>query len=176
MNEKTDMFHRIESAFDILHFTQNLIQFADNKANTLIVINSIFLASLPSLAAERTFMVVGGGFLGILRGLFFVASVTAVIYCLLVVMARKDNPETSKRPDLIFFDDIVKHKNASSYFYEYMKIGDATLLEDLARRNFNAAGIAQNKYNLYGTALRVTFASCLLWIACILTPYMTIIR
>ncbi len=43
---------RIRDAFEILHYNQSLVQFADTKANTLIVINSIALASASAGATN----------------------------------------------------------------------------------------------------------------------------
>jgi len=48
--EEVPIVKEIEVAFSILNYNQNLIQFADSKANALLLINSIFLAaSLRSL-------------------------------------------------------------------------------------------------------------------------------
>ena len=155
--------HKISLAFDILEFNQNLIQFADNKANTIIVINSIFLASLSSISSGQATM---------LKAAFFMISVLAIIYCLRVVTARKDPIEAPGSRDLIFFEDIISIKNAKSYLHSYMNKHEISFLNDISERIFKASLIAHAKYQLYSKAQRLTFFSCLLWITCMLASYL----
>lgn len=142
------------SAFEILHYNQNLIQFADGKANTLIVINSIALAS-----ATATSGLVG------LKMAFLLASVLSILLCLAVVVSRVDPEDESRRRDHIFFADIMSRANGEQYAYEYVRTEPRVFLDDLLRRNYRLASIADRKYRFYSTAQQVTVVACVLWLS-----------
>ncbi|MBM3462297.1 MAG: hypothetical protein FJX76_09370 [Armatimonadetes bacterium] len=148
---------RIEHAFDILHYNQNLIQFADSKANTLIVINSIALASTAASSA-------GVPLMGALKIGFMLAAVVSIILCLMVVVARSDPPDERARRDLIFFGDVMSRSSSNAYYYDFTDTKSSIFLEDLLERNYRVAGIAERKYRFYRMAQVATVAACLLWL------------
>lgn len=143
-----------KSAFEILHYNQNLIQFADGKANTLIVINSIALASATA----------SSGLMG-LKMAFLLASVLSILLCLAVVVSRADADDEARRRDHIFFGDIMARSNGEQYAYEYVRTEPRIFLDDLLKRNYRLASIADRKYRFYGAAQQVTVVACVLWLS-----------
>ncbi|MDQ7821919.1 MAG: DUF5706 domain-containing protein [Candidatus Eremiobacteraeota bacterium] len=163
----------LKSAFDVLHYNQNLVQFADNKANNLIVINSIFLASATSfLMGERGAAKAFSGFEGIFQLGFFVASIAAIFYCLMVIMTKGDYSEKAGRTDLVFFGDILARKTADNYVHDFTRIKPLDMQRDILRRNFSTAQIAERKFSLIKSAQSLTLASSVLWVITIAMVFM----
>jgi hypothetical protein len=152
--------HQVENAFEILHYNQNLVQFADSKANTLILINSIALASIfgmtvavpPDWRALAT----------ILRVTFLLASIASVGLCLQVVLSRIEDPGQRRR-DLVFFADILARPSVMSYRLDFSRTDGDAFLGDLVDRNYRIAAIASRKYRFYGMAQQATVSACALW-------------
>jgi len=152
-------------AMEILHYNQNLIQLADSKANNLIVINSIFLASVTSLimdpkAAGQAFM----GLHGLLHLAFFFASVSAIFFCLRIIMTKSDFSEKIRHNDLIFFGDIIKRNIPDNYVFDYYRIKPKEFLDDILNRIFATASIADRKFGFTKTAQSLTMFSSVLWV------------
>ncbi len=152
-------------AMEILHYNQNLIQLADSKANNLIVINSIFLASVTSLimdpnAAGQAFY----GLKGLLHLAFFFASVGAIFFCLRIIMTKGDFSEKIRHKDLIFFGDIIHRNIPENYLFGYYKIKPKEFLDDILRRIFATASIADRKFNFAKIAQHITVFSSILWV------------
>lgn len=153
----------IESAFQILQYNQNLVQFADSKANTLILINSIALASSFGLAVAMppewrpvaTALRIG----------FLLASIASVALCLTVVLSRIDPPPQMRRRDLVFFADILARPTPFVYRHDFAHTDDAMFLQDLLERNYRVAEIAHRKYRFYGIAQQATVCACAIWMA-----------
>lgn len=145
-------------AYEVLNYNQQLVQFADSKAGTLIVINSLFVAatgasgdaSLP--AAMET-----------LRALTVLASAAAVVLCLMVVMTRP-SPSAHARADLVYFGDILKRPNAGHFAAEFLHTAEGVHVDDLLHRTYVVAGIAQRKFQAYGSAQVATAVSGVLWL------------
>lgn len=144
-------------AYEVLDYNQQLVQFADSKAGTLIVINSLFVAAMGATQAA-------GSEMQILRGLTVVAAAVAVVLCLTVVMTRAEEPPNVKRHDLIFFDDILKRPSAAHYAAEFLRTPESVHLDDLLRRTYVLAGIAKRKFGAYSTAQTMTAVSGVLWL------------
>jgi hypothetical protein len=162
------LFFQTKSAFDVLNFNQNLIQFADNKASTLILINSIFIATVttmikdPSSLHPTLFMITH-----IIKVCFFFSSVLSILCCLGVVTAKADNCITEgnkTRKDLVFYEHIVTRKDLHNYCYEYKNTNPRIFLDDLLARNYVAAAIASKKFSFNWFAKKVTTLSCILWV------------
>ncbi|MEQ8222327.1 MAG: Pycsar system effector family protein [Candidatus Eremiobacterota bacterium] len=156
---------RMEFALSVINFNQGLIQFAETKANTLLIINSIFLATVTAMM-EGT---VSEGFLGIIfntvRILFMVTTICSIITCLMVVMPKSDSNPLHGKKDLIFFMDILSHSNSENYMFEFHKTKSITLIDDLLRRGYMTATIAKEKFNRYKIAQIITFTSTFFWIS-----------
>ena len=161
---KEDLRHVSSRVHQTLSYNQSLVQFADTKANTLIMINSIFLASTTS------FLFNSGSVANYLMfTLFFLASGTSILYCLAVITARGDSSDIIKRKDLIFFGDIQERKSVENFIFEEIHISDKLYCEDVIRRTYMIADIAMRKYRSYSVAQKMTVAGSVLWLINIVT-------
>lgn len=157
-----DIESQIDNAFEVLSYNQELVQFADGKANTLILINSIALASTFGLATPippeyRTVLT-------LLKFAFLIASFVAVGLSMAVVLSRIEPGAGGRRPDLVFFADVLSRSSYASYRTAFLRTGSATMLDDLLARSYRVAGIARRKYGWYGKAQGVTVVACALWL------------
>ena len=153
---------QIESAFAILGYNQELVQFADGKANTLILINSIALASTFGLATPippeyRSL-------LWLLKLSFLLASFLAVGLSMAVVLSRIEADSSAHRLDLVFFADMLSRSSFPSYRAAFLRTSPMAMVEDLLSRAWRVAGIAARKYEWYGRAQGVTVVACALWL------------
>ena len=163
---------RISYAYSTMNFNQNLIQFAESKSHTLLLINSIFLATATTLMETPQEQTVTGTIFKVIRILFLIASAVSVIKCLLVVAPTKGIPQRNRRKDFIFFKDILSHNTADMYRYEFCKTQTPLLLEDILKRCYTLAHIASAKFSLYEKAQGLTFISCILWLTSIFLYYL----
>lgn len=145
-------------ASDVLNYNQQLVQFADSKAGTLILINSLFVASMGAGSVSAS-----GPLVEMARGLTVLASAAAVVLCLVVVMSRQEAPAQT-RADLLFFADILKRPNASHYASEFVRTPLEVQVDDMLHRTYVLARIAQRKFQTYGQAQTVTAFSGTLWL------------
>ena len=145
-------------AYEILNYNQQLIQFADSKAGTLIVINSLFVAAMGAGSGRP-----GNTALEVLGAVVVLASALAVVLCLAVVMTRTE-ANLSSRADLVFFADILTRPNAAYYASEFLRTPEDVHVDDLLRRTYVLAGIAQRKFRAYGSAQLATALSGVLWL------------
>jgi hypothetical protein len=166
-----EIHERMEYAYSTLNFNQNLIQFAETKANTLLVVNSIFLATAAGFLQSPIEPTAVGMVFNIMRILFLITSILSVLICLIVVNPAKDDQSLVKRRDMIFFVDILQHNSPDNYVFEFCKTRPLTLLEDLLRRCYGVSHIAKQKFNRYRTAQGITFFSCVLWIISLVMYY-----
>lgn len=143
-------------AYEVLNYNQQLVQFADSKAGTLIVINSLFVAAAGASGAPAS------GPMEALRALYVIASAVAVVLCLAVVMSRHE--DDGGRSDLIFFGDILKRPNAGHYASEFVRTPGDVYLDDMLRRSYVVAGIARRKFQSFGLAQSLTAVSGVLWL------------
>ena len=150
-------------AFEILNYNQGLIQFADNKANTLILINSIALATATGIHVAVPPEWAGEAW-GV-KMAFLVTSVASIVACLRVVAVRNANTERMRHYDLVFFGDIVAHQTARCYRSQFLRMEPGAFLDDLIECNFRLASIADAKYRHYAWAQRTTVLACGLWMA-----------
>jgi hypothetical protein len=162
----------LKAAFDILHYNQNLIQLADSKANNLIVINSIFLASITSfiMGAKESGSILRG--VGIFHLGFLAVCIMAIYFCLRIIMTKGLPSEQIRHKDLIFFGDIVQRNSPDNYIFEYSKIKTKDFLHDILRRNYASAHIAHSKYHFTRIAQNLTFISAAMWLLSILFVFL----
>lgn len=142
-------------AYRVLAYNQELAQFADAKAGTLILVNSLFVAAAASSGAAL--------WTRLLDGACVAAAAVAVVACLAVVMASAP-PLTTAPADLLFFDDIRRRRHASSYVSDFLSCPDEEVVEQLLRRAYAAAGIAQRKFRACGVARVATAVSAAFWL------------
>lgn len=157
-----DTESQIDNAFEVLAYNQELVQFADGKANTLILINSIALASTFGLTTPippeyRTVLV-------LLKFAFLITSFLAVGLSMAVVLSRIEPEAGGRRQDLVFFADMLSRSSYASYRTAFLRTSAATMLDDLLARSYRVASIASRKYWWYGEAQGVTVVACALWL------------
>lgn len=145
-----------EEAFHALNFNQGLVEFADNKAGTLIVINSLFIAAAQAVGGKSVIVAVAGA-------LAVIAAALAIYFCFSVVSTRFVGPK-AVRHDLVFFGDIVKRAGPEQYASDFFSTTGATQVEDVLRRTFVTATIAKRKFKAYGTAQMMTAFSGATWV------------
>ena len=156
---------RMEFALSAINFNQGLIQFAETKANTLLVINSIFLATVTAMMDIQVTESLFNTIFSTVRILFLVTTACSIITCLMVVMPKSDDNSLHGKKDLIFFMDILSYRNIENYTFEFHKTKIATLIDDLLRRGYMTASIAKEKFNRYKIAQFMTFISTFLWLS-----------
>ncbi len=156
---------RMEFALSAINFNQGLIQFAETKANTLLVINSIFLATVTAMMDINVAETLFNTIFGTVRLLFLVTTACSIITCLMVVMPKSDDNSMCGKKDLIFFMDILSYRNSDNYTFEFHKTKTATLIDDLLRRGYMTASIAKEKFNRYKVAQIMTFISTFFWLS-----------
>lgn len=145
-----------EEAFHALHFNQELVQFADNKAGTLIVINSLFIAAAQAVPGKSALVMLAGA-------LVVLSAALAIFFCFSVVSTKVVGAK-STRQDLIFFGDIAKRASAEQYASDFFSVQGAQQVEDILRRVYVTATIARRKFKAYATAQMMTGASFGSWV------------
>lgn len=150
---------QIDSAFEILNYNQQLVQFADSKAGNLIVINSLFIA-----AAQAGHSSSHPWLLKLVQLPLVFAAGLALAICLLVIMNRAGLPKMPRK-DCIFFGDIAQRKNMNQFVSDFTSSSEQQHLEDSLRRTYILALIANRKFSLYGWAQALTATAACIWLA-----------
>ncbi|MGI5844931.1 MAG: hypothetical protein ACOX9B_12240 [Candidatus Xenobium sp.] len=135
-------------ASEVLNYNQQLVQFVEcrarwriqAKAGTLILINSLFVASMGVGSVSAS-----GPLVEMARGLTVLASAAALC---LVVMSRQEAPAQA-RADLLFFSDIFQRPNPSHYASEFVRTLLEVQVDDMLHRTCVVARIAQRKFQTY---------------------------
>ena len=148
---------QIDSAFEVLNYNQQLIQFADAKAGNLIVINSLFIAAAQASHSSHALL------LKLLQVPLVLAAGLALTLCLLVIMNRAGLPKMPRK-DCIFFGDIAQRKNMNQFVADFTSNTEQQHLEDSLRRTYVLALIASRKFSLYGWAQVLTAGAAFLWL------------
>ncbi|MBF0546185.1 MAG: hypothetical protein HQM08_17210 [Candidatus Riflebacteria bacterium] len=162
-NTTMEITEQIKIAFTILNYNQGLIQFADGKANALLLINSIFIASMApfiELASK------GLSKIGILlQIIFFVFSILSILTSIGVITTRKVPAlERENKGNLIFFGEIIQTNNPDGYIHEFNSLDAKKFQNTLLTNIFVISKIAASKYAIYNIAQLATLISCILWI------------
>ncbi len=149
---------RLELALAALAHNQAMITFVDGKANSLLLVNSIFLAT--GAAAGRT----GLG----LSGLALAA--LAMLLCLAVIAARGVGLTCRDPARLLFFQDILLRRSPGDYLADLAGQADEAVLESTARQVYGLAGIVDRKFRAYRRAQAATLLAAGTWAANLLLP------
>ncbi len=168
--EELPVTKNIEVAFGILNYNQGLVQFADSKANGLLLINSIFLAALSPFISTLQGLS-GPGYL-IFIG-FLASCVISILLSLSVISTRKlpmidDDPGSTS---LVYYKDIVETNTPEGYISEFGNYDSKRFLDQILRNIFIVSSIANAKFSIYANAQSMTFLSCLLWIGCMIISF-----
>ncbi len=160
--EEMPLKHQITIAFDILNYNQGLIQFADGKANGLLLINSIFIASIAPFI--ETFRKASSGAGMLLLGGFFVLCVVSILLSMNVIMNRKLPQVEDKNRGIIFYGHIVETRSPEGYIHEFQATEAVRFKENLLANIYTVSRIASKKYLVYSYAQALTLLSCITWI------------
>lgn len=163
-HREVELPKQIDYAFHILNYNQGLIQFADGKANALLLINSIFIAAIaPFLEVIRK----GGSPVGLLLiVVFFGSSILSILFSLGVITARKiPDLEKGQANNLVFYGGITQCNSPDGYIHEFQNVEAKRFHEGLLHNIFVVSKIASNKFATYGMAQALTLISCMFWIA-----------
>ncbi len=168
--EEVPLTKQVEVAFSILSYNQGLVQFADTKANGLLLINSIFLAALSPFISTLQ-KLTGPGYLVFLA--FLGSCIFSILLSMNVISTRKvpmidDDPTTTS---LVYYRDIVETNSPEGYINEFNAYESRRFLDSVLRNIFIVSSIANTKFSIYATAQSMTFLSCLLWIGCMVLSF-----
>lgn len=162
-----------KTAIEILHYNQNLVQLADSKAGNLIIINSIFMASVTSFVVLAKSGNVFDGLGQFMQFGFLVSSVVAIFLCLQLIMTKGNFTEKIRYLDLVFFGDIMHRKNSDGYIFEFTKAKPKHILHDILRRIYQTSLIADRKFAYCRLAQNWTMGSSILWLCNILLIFLS---
>lgn len=163
----------------ILNYNQGLVEFADSKAGSLILLNSLLIAAVGALPSSGS------------MGSFKLASVilcSAAVYVCFQVISSKD--ESQKRPtfgghktkslenwqqnDFLFFGCIGKHKNGDDYCRAFGQSDDNSRRRAVLQRTYVISKIASRKFSQYKTAQQITSVALAVWVAVNLLPFLAV--
>ncbi len=160
--ERIELEDRLELALGMLGFNQGLIQFADSKANGLVVVNSIFLASLaPALDHMKTAP------LGVkvAAGAAALVSVLGLLASLHVMLSRANETHEPRPKSLIYHKHILAFTKAQSFVDEFREADGEKVLDAFLFSIYDLAAIANKKFAAYKTAERLTLVGAICWIS-----------
>jgi len=139
-------------AMAIMQYNQGFINFTDGKANALLLINSIFLAT--SAAAM-------GSILSIIA---VAAAGLAVLLCLAVVYARMPAFTKRDRVKLVYFGHILQRVNRAAYLEDFHNSAVEDVTDSLLKQVYDLARVVDRKFRSYRWAQLATMLSAALWI------------
>lgn len=146
---------RSADALAILAYNQELVQFADSKAGTLIVINSLFIAAFSRTGSP------------VMQGIEIacvLAGSLAMLASLRVVLAGRAGEAPRKRPDVVFFQDIRRRSLARQYVRDFVECTPEELATQVMLRTYAVAGIAERKFDAYAFARQATAFTAVIWL------------
>lgn len=164
-----------EELMGVLQYNQGLVEFADSKAGSLILLNSLLIAALAALPNE--------GHLGLFKMASVVVASLAVYLCFQVITSRVAPTDSSeglvkKRPsgwqanDFIFFGNVTAFKNGDDYLRAFANSSAQDRRGALMQRTYIIAGIAQRKFSQYAVAQKVTTLAMAVWVGVNLLPFL----
>ena len=153
--KQVELPHRLELGLGLLTFNQSLIQFADSKANGLVLVNSIFLASMvPAIEALRRPTTAMG--VKAVALVFFAVSVLALLASLWVTLARAPTSHEPRPKSVAYYKHILSFHSAQGYVDEFRESDGEQALDGLLVATHDLAGIASAKFKAYKGDERLT--------------------
>jgi len=158
----------------ILNYNQGLVEFADSKAGSLILLNSLLIAAVAALPAS--------GDLGAFKLLSVALCSAAVYYCFQVISSREETPrnhnvrrkrvsEDWERNDFLFFGCIGKHKTGTDFRHAFLGSAAEDRQEAMLHRTYVISQIAERKFAQYKTAQMITSVALAVWVVVNLLPF-----
>lgn len=161
----------------LLQYNQGLVEFADSKAGSLILLNSLLIAAVTALPNE--------GHTGALKMASVLVASAAVYLCFQVITSRAGSPDDPggllakkksngwQSDDFIFFDTISAHKSGDDYCRAFGYSHPDARRRAILQRTYIIAGIAKRKFAQYSFAQRVTTAAMAVWVSVNVLPFLT---
>ncbi len=162
--QRVELPHRLGLGLGLLNFNQSLIQFADAKANGLVLVNSIFLASMASAIEVLKRPTTGTG-VKVLALAFFAVSVLALLGSLWVTLARAPQTQEQRPASLAYYKHILSFHSAQGYVDAFRESDGEHALDALLVATHDLAGICSAKFKAYKGAERLTLLGAVLWVA-----------
>lgn len=159
----------------ILNYNQGLVEFADSKAGSLILLNSLLIAAVGALPSS--------GDLGAFKLISVALCSAAVYFCFQVISSRESKPESHnmrrkmqtagwERDDFLFFGCVSKHKSGSDYAQALLNSDEDCRQHALIQRSYIIAQIADRKFKQYKTAQMITSIALGVWVLVNLLPFL----
>lgn len=166
----------------VLNYNQGLVEFADSKAGSLILLNSLLIAAVGALPSD--------GQIGSLKMVSIVICSVAVYLCFQVISSRgsgsvdtmdESGPFFVKKPnlstgwesdDFIFFDCVMGHQNGDDYTRAFGRSDADSRRRALLQRTYIIAGIAKRKFGQYRVAQKATSIALGGWVIVNLLPFL----
>lgn len=166
----------ISEVLSFLSYNQGLVEFADSKAGSLILLNSLLIAALAALP--------NSGELGVFKLASVVLSSAAVYVCFQVIKSSdksENDPKYGKRRsdstgweqnDFLFFGAIGKFKSGDDYCRAASDSAQDDRLQALLHRTYVVAKIAKRKFAQYKTAQQMTSVALISWVVVNVLPFL----
>jgi len=151
---------RIDLAFQVMNYNQGFVVFVDGKANSLLVVDSIILATSGAAALTGSKVALAA----------LVAATAAILLCLSVVYARHANPAKRDKSRLAFYAHILQRKDWGQYLRDLEEIEPDALLASFAHQVHDLAQVVDKKFHAYRRAQSATFVATALWVASMAMP------
>lgn len=164
-----------EELLGLLNYNQGLVEFADSKAGSLILLNSLLIAAVTALP--------NAGNMGLLKMASVLVASAAVFFCFQVISSKAgasddQSPLLKKKvsgwesDDFIFFDTISAYKSGDDYCRAFGSSNPDARRRALLQRTYIIAGIAKRKFTQYNAAQKVTTAAMAVWVGVNVLPFL----
>ena len=163
----------------ILNYNQGLVEFADNKAGSLILLNSLLIAALGALPST--------GNLGSLKLVSVILCSTAVYVCFQLISSKTNHTTPDRfsskglkrnkeweQSDFLFFGCISKFKSGDGFCQAFEQSSRIDRQRAVLQRSYIISQIASRKFSQYRTAQRVTSIALVFWVAVNLVPFLAV--
>lgn len=161
-----ELTFRIDQAWRVLNFNQELVRAADQKVYLLVCMSALMGTVLANnLHRVPTFSLAQNSLLVI----FISAGAAFFGFTLFTLFARAGKARPGHTANLIYFGDIATRPTAQEYAADFRGADLHVLLDDLNRQTHSVATIATRKYQTY----RYAWVALLLQVAAFLVLQFT---
>lgn len=176
-----DVEKKIDFILQVYKTIQNLISFADTKANISLSIQSLLITiGLGSSLLANTFEYVQkldddnlSRVFYLIIVVFIISSIVGIILSMLVYKARSPLEKTEqKREGLLYFGHIAQFPKFDDYYSKVNSIDDDGILRDLAQQAYHLSLITNKKMKYVNISLYfLVFNVCLTITLIIISGY-----
>lgn len=166
-----------EELLGVLQHNQGLIEFADSKAGSLILLNSLLIAAVSALPVS--------GELGMFKLGSLLITSAAIFVCFQVVsskanatpdasaalLEKKNQKNSWESNDFIFFGCVTSYKSGEEYCRAYGQSSPDARRRAMLNRTYILADIAKRKFSQYAIAQKLTAIAMVVWLAVNVLPF-----